>query len=156
MLRAHDKEIENADDQDDWQEGYKGIHQHTLDGTLPLRHIGSREPQVCPRTGSCDSPSGGTNNEPSPHQEWFSNRLDGLGLLPHSDSQRGKAHRPPAKLANEGIQHRSVEPIKPQGINFVEFEGGLSHLKRHDSVDMNQGVVTNAAQQPVGDSRGAT
>ncbi len=103
-----------------------------------------------------DPPAGGPGQQTRTDQERLGDLLDRVGFLPHSDRQSRQAHRTAAEAAHQRLQHGPVEPVQAERVYIIDAQGGPGDLARDDSVRPHLGVVTNPAQQPVGDPRRPT
>ena len=100
-------------------------------------------------------PARGPRDHAGPHQERLAHLLDGGGFFADGDRQRGHPDRSATEAAGQRGQHRPVEPVQAQFVDVVDRQGGLGDIPGDDAVGAHLGVVTDPAQQPVGDARGA-
>lgn len=87
-----------------------------------------------------------------PYQEGLRDLLDRLALLPHGHCEGRQAHRAAAEELQQRAEHRPVQPVQAPGVDLVhpECRGGDGAVD--PAVRLDLGVVTDAAQQPVGDT----
>lgn len=95
---------------------------------------------------------GGPGQESLPYQEGLRHLLDRLALLPHGHRERRQTHRAAAEEPQQRLEHRAVEAVESAGVHLVHPQGGGSHLPGDQAVHLDLGIVTDAAQQPVGDT----
>src|SRR3954447_22090040 len=134
---------------------YGGLGETDLVGVEQRRvgHARRRRPkaQMTPRRRRRDPTPRGAGEQSAADEERLRHGLDRLRLLGHGHGKRREAHRTAAEAAQQGVEHRPVEPVEAELVDLVDLERRSSDLPVDHPVGTNLGVVADAPQQPVGD-----
>ena len=85
---------------------------------------GGRSPRCAPGGRRRHAAARGARDQAGAHEERLGDLLDGLGLLPDGDGERGQAHRPAAEPRDERLEHRPVEPVETELVDVVDRQRG--------------------------------
>ena len=121
------------------------------------RPVGRRrgQPEVCPRLRGCHASAVGTHEEAFADEIGLRDSFDGLRFLADCDRQGRQAHRATRETTADGLEHRTVEAVEAGGVDLEELEGSAGRIEGQLSVSVNLGVVDDAAQKAVSDTRRA-
>ena len=116
---------------------------------------GRSEAEVGPRFGSCHSSAVGAHEEAFAHKVGFRDRFDSLRLLADRHRQGRETDGATGKTTADGLEDCTVEAVEAGGVNFEKFERTARGLEGQLPVAMHLGVINNATQEAVRDTRSA-
>src|SRR5215207_5575625 len=110
---------------------------------------------MAPCGGGGDPPARCAREESKAYEKRLGELLDRLAFLPDGNGQGCHTDGPPAEAAAQRAEHGTVEAIEAELVDLVERQRVMGDDLVDDSPGAHLGEVTDPAQQPVGDARGA-
>ena len=108
-----------------------------------------------PCLGGCHASAVGAHEEAFAHEIGFSDRFDRFCFLADRHRQGREADGTTGETTADGVEDRAVEPVEAGGVNFEELERAARGLEGQLPVAMHLGVVDDATQEAIRDSRSA-
>ncbi len=102
-----------------------------------------------------DAAAWGAVEEADLDEEGFVDLFEGVLLFGEGGGEGVEADGAAVVLFDDGAEETAVELVEAVGVDFEEFEGGVGGGAVDDAGGADLGVVADAAQETVGDARGA-
>ena len=103
-----------------------------------------------------DAPTGRACEQPLLKQKWLVDVLDGVRRLPHRIGEGAEASGAPRERHGEVREDLAVQIVEACGVYLKNDQRLLGDVAIHRAHSLHLRHITYAAQQTVGDTRGAT